>query len=247
MSNDRKLLDLYSVSIAVTDKCNMHCAHCLRGDGCGRNIPFQYIDNFLDGVQSIGSLTFTGGEPTLNVPAIRHTLDYLKAHDIALYGFYIVTNGKYIPDDFLRVCMDLWVYTVGVCGGEADMCGVTISRDMYHEEIGDDPRRLLSAFSFFRPEDKTTDWEHIPLLNRGRATELDAHKRNKDYTKLTVNDYGDNIGVEDCDVSLTVDGYILSDCDYSYEDVEDYAVCRVDHPGEFAEYINDLAVQDAVA
>lgn len=244
----QKPLELYSVSIAVTDKCNMHCAHCLRGDGCGRDIPFKYIDNFLEGVRSIESLTFTGGEPTLNVPAIRYTLDYLKAHDIALYGFYIVTNGKYLPDEFLRVCMDLWVYAVGVCGGEADMCGVTISRDMYHEEIGDDTRRLLSAFSFFRPEDKTTDWEHIPLLNRGRAAELDANKQNRAYAKLyVIENYDNSIGVEDCDISLTVDGYVLPDCDYAYKDVEDHAVCRVDHPGEFAKYINGLAVQDAVA
>lgn len=63
-----------SVFIEVTRRCNMCCAHCLRGDAESIDIQEKYIDAFLDSFETgayISSLTFTGGEISLNIPAIR--------------------------------------------------------------------------------------------------------------------------------------------------------------------------------
>lgn len=77
------------VVIEVTRRCNMCCAHCLRGDAEAVDIQERYIDAFLDSFANAGyisSLTFTGGEISLNIPAIyRHYLDAIQ--DILLEQF----------------------------------------------------------------------------------------------------------------------------------------------------------------
>ena len=81
-----------SVFIEVTRRCNMCCAHCLRGDAESIDIQEKYIDAFLDSFETeayISSLTFTGGEISLNIPAIRYTLKAVKERGIAVGSFLI--------------------------------------------------------------------------------------------------------------------------------------------------------------
>ena len=77
--------------LEVTRRCNMSCAHCLRGDAQALNMPREIIDKVLDSVESIGSVLFTGGEPSLNLEAIRYF--FTKAEELGKlpYSFYIVT------------------------------------------------------------------------------------------------------------------------------------------------------------
>ena len=62
-----------SVFIEVTRRCNMCCAHCLRGDAESIDIQEKYIDAFLDNFEKgayISSLTFTKrrpGKPTISI------------------------------------------------------------------------------------------------------------------------------------------------------------------------------------
>ena len=89
-----------SVFIEVTRRCNMCCALCLRGDAENIDIQEKYIDAFLDSFEKgayISSLTFTGGEISLNIPAIRYTLKAANERGIAVGSFYMVTNGKAVP------------------------------------------------------------------------------------------------------------------------------------------------------
>lgn len=89
--------DANNVVIEITRRCNMCCAHCLRGDAENVDIQEKYIDAFLDSFEKgayISSLTFTGGEISLNIPAIRYTLKAVKERGIAVGSFYI----KYIPE-----------------------------------------------------------------------------------------------------------------------------------------------------
>ena len=79
-----------NVFIEVTRRCNMCCAHCLRGDAESIDIQEKYIDAFLDNFEKgayISSLTFTGGEISLNIPAIRYTLN-------AVFASAVITSTK---------------------------------------------------------------------------------------------------------------------------------------------------------
>lgn len=73
--------DANNVVIEITRRCNMCCAHCLRGDAENVDIQEKYIDAFLDSFSNggyIGTIIFTGGEISLNIPAIRYILKAVK-------------------------------------------------------------------------------------------------------------------------------------------------------------------------
>lgn len=104
-----------NVFIEVTRRCNMCCAHCLRGDAESIDIQEKYIDAFLDNFEKgayISSLTFTGGEISLNIPAIRYTLKAVKERGIAVGSFYMVTNGKAVDKmaDLAMASLEWWAY-----------------------------------------------------------------------------------------------------------------------------------------
>ena len=126
-----------SVFIEVTRRCNMCCAHCLRGDAESIDIQEKYIDAFLDSFEKgayISSLTFTGGEISLNIPAIRYTLKAVKERGIAVGSFYMVTNGKAVDKmaDLAMASLEWWNY----CDDKDDYsCGLCISSDDFHEAI----------------------------------------------------------------------------------------------------------------
>ena len=115
----------------------MCCAHCLRGDAESIDIQEKYIDAFLDNFEKgayISSLTFTGGEISLNIPAIRYTLKAVKERGIAVGSFYMVTNGKAVDKmaDLAMASLEWWAY----CDEKDDyMCGLCISSDNFHEVI----------------------------------------------------------------------------------------------------------------
>lgn len=104
-----------SVFIEVTRRCNMCCAHCLRGDAESIDIQEKYIDAFLDSFEKgayISSLTFTGGEISLNIPAIRYTLKAVKERNISVGNFYMVTNGKAVDKmaELALASLEWWNY-----------------------------------------------------------------------------------------------------------------------------------------
>ena len=68
--------------IEVTRKCQLKCPHCLRGDTEQIDIETKYINQLLHNVTEINQLTFTGGEPFLNIEAIVHTKNFIKKHNI---------------------------------------------------------------------------------------------------------------------------------------------------------------------
>ena len=223
MSNKISFQDLV---IEVTRRCNMHCAHCLRGEAQAVDLDLHKIDAFLEDVSHIDTITFTGGEPSLNVDAIRHVLDRCKELSIPVYNFYIVTNGKDITDAFLRVLMDWYVYCV-LCGGEPEYSGLALSQDEYHEPINASHIALLRAFSFFNESDKSTDWSEARLINIGRARSITNHpKRDPRHSPASIMYIEDGgIRVEDGPVLFTCNGDILLDCDYEYESMDDVFVC----------------------
>ena len=235
-----------SLAIEVTRRCNMACEHCLRGDAQKCDVSFETIDRLLDQTEYISTITFTGGEPTLNVPAIWYTLDGCKKRDIQVEGFYVVTNGKSITSDFLTVMLEWYVYCLE-CGGETDLCGVALSQDKFHDSIPDANIRLLKGLSFFREEDKKTNWNKMPLLDLGRGRKLPK----KNYTVRPVHEEKHIVEkidkgyayISDCTITVTATGDVLPRCDYEYEETKRLRLCTVD---EIDRYFTSL-IEDKTA
>ena len=107
-----KELYIKNLCIEITRRCNMCCAHCMRGDAEPVDIPLKHISNLLRHVRHIHHFNITGGEPSLNVRAIRHILDRVRAYGITVNDFYIVTNGSATSrsEEFIEACAALYEY-----------------------------------------------------------------------------------------------------------------------------------------
>lgn len=205
---------LDQLCIEVTRKCNMSCAHCLRGKAQNLDVNTLYIDKLLQHVQYINTIVFTGGEPSLNVPAIEYTLQKCKELEISVGSFYIVTNGKADPLPLALACLKWYAY----CDDTEDgLCGLALSSDMFHEYIDEHNEAILRGLKFFT-EDKNTDFNRVSLINEGNAVELhgfnkvDADER---HCELDVEQFADETQIYSC-IYLSANGDIKTDCDVAY-------------------------------
>lgn len=219
----------------VTRRCNMACKHCMRGDAQCVDMSDEVIDKALENVGEITNITFTGGEPTLNVQAIRHVLDVCKAREIPVYSFYLVTNGKTVTTDFLTAMIEWYAYTQKFDG---DYSAVALSRDIFHEDIPSGNRYLLRSLSFYNEEDKNTDFTIYSPQELGRARSMSATQPRcicePDYTID-----GQDIFFADGLVTVTADGLYLPVCDYEYAETERIAMGSVYDNEAYEQFLCD--------
>jgi uncharacterized protein len=93
---------LFGLTLMVTHACNMRCHYCYTGDKAARRMPAHVGDTAIR--RAIASvvpggqldLSFFGGEPLLEAPAIRRWMDAarLAARDAGItVAFHLTTNG----------------------------------------------------------------------------------------------------------------------------------------------------------
>lgn len=229
--------------IEITRRCNMACDHCCRGEAQNMNIRHKDITAFLEQVDEVYSLTFSGGEPTLNVPSIEFTLAEMKRLNVPLLGFYIATNGKKVGEDFILACLRLYAY-VEECGGETNpregSCIVDLSNDQWHQNEDAYDGGLLKGLAFFKKKFKD-DGEFYEPREEGR------YAQRKGRGPIMLDSLGleldDNYVRTEFEVYLNARGYIINGCDWSYETQESRDAIRLCHAADFREYIRGLAAE----
>jgi hypothetical protein len=201
-------MDLSNLTLEVTRQCNMACGHCMRGETQNVSMSTEVIDALLEDVSSINSVTFTGGEPSLNIPIIRYFLEQCKRYRIEIGYFYIATNGKRVTDEFISVLMDLYIYCDD---GEDGFNRLEVSRSQWHELEGQDEDGIerLKVLRFASEREKLTD-SNI-LVNDGRAT----YYGGREIVEV------DEIDINDCLYINAMGDVILTDGNISYESQED--------------------------
>lgn len=131
------------LDIELTRRCNMACAHCMRGDAQNIDIDRKHIDAILEQTQLIGKLFFTGGEPFLALDTMEYIADQLCKRGIPLLNFEVITNGsildskviniikryKKIIDTSCKHCLNGYNAAEGV-----SRCIVGVSLDRYHTD-----------------------------------------------------------------------------------------------------------------
>ena len=198
--------------LEVGRKCNMNCPHCLRGNAEDVTLCFDDAKKAIDEVDSIGQITFTGGEPFLYPDLILNIIDYIMENKKEVYGFYVATNGSILDLPLLCKFAEFYAYIIKL-GGEVEYsCEIDISNDMYHNWIPDKNIDIFKAFRFCNTRGE--DMNEKYLINEGRAYEngIGHREMNTEY----VFDY-----YEDCDsaamVYVNALGDVLPDCNYSYD------------------------------
>lgn len=130
-------IDFDDLSVEVTRRCNLSCPHCMRGEAQEKDILPDTIDKLLDRTNKIDTLLFTGGEPTLNISAMRYFLDGLKEREIPLCLLIISTNGLIQTNDVITVLRDYSDY-INMCNNKpGKKISFGVSSDKYHATDGD--------------------------------------------------------------------------------------------------------------
>jgi MoaA/NifB/PqqE/SkfB family radical SAM enzyme len=96
-------LRIQNLALIVTEKCNLNCAHCLRGGCSDKVMGDNVIKATLDQFEFIGNLTICGGEPTLALDRVERILNYIAQNKIFVGNVSFTINGTIYSDDFLRL------------------------------------------------------------------------------------------------------------------------------------------------
>lgn len=222
---------LAHLAIEVTRRCNIKCSHCIRGDSQNKDISLEYIDILLNQVESIGHFCPTGGEPSLNVPAIKYFLDGCKKRNIPINTFYIATNGINLTKDFINICSELYNY----CTIKMEN-SVQISNDHYHIKQHKYDDTLLSKLPFYNKRNiENEDFENGKKLHKeGRALEnhQNAEIMSRAMPIFSVKIFDSN------PIYLNVHGNVINGCDWSYENQNKHFLCEVDYIEKFKKNLN---------
>lgn len=210
--------------IEVTRRCNLKCRHCMRGDPQNVNISKETITKALEGVTEIGSITFTGGEPSLAVTQINAIIKELKRRRITVYSFYVVTNGKVASKKLMQALIDMYAYCE-----DNEASALVISKDQYHHELLGEPKKadqLYRALTFYRPDDRKHDIKSV--LYEGRAIEEGVGTDNVRLDSFVVEvDDDNNPSRVESTVYINALGDVVPSCDMSFESQEQSKIGNV--------------------
>ncbi|MFZ6029097.1 MAG: radical SAM protein [Chloroflexota bacterium] len=187
--------------VLVSQTCNMRCRYCNAGGGnygqeSGLMTPEtarQALETFIqDGRFLFQGVQFFGGEPTLNVPAVRTICEHLhQAHRqrriAALPWFTLITNGLVMNDEFVQLVRDYAIkVTVSVDGPQAlhDRHRLDRAGQGTYQRVIDNVARLRAATDGQQPEaiEATVTRHHLDAgmthagLQAFFAQELDIHR-----------------------------------------------------------------------
>lgn len=204
-------MEIRNLILEITRRCNMRCGHCLRGDAQNLDMPDEVIDRLLELADEIGSVTFTGGEPSLNIHAIRYFFDRAGQLNKMPFSFYVVTNGM---ENQLQLAVELLkAYPLME---EPDMCGVALSVDEWHDGTGGCD--IVRGLAFYR-DDK--EKEHLVPLREGRAASLQAAVEPILDDRIDMDE--DAIDM----LYVAANGNLIGGCDFSYDHIDELSAVNL--------------------
>lgn len=164
MSEDFEKTAIDYLSVEITRKCQLKCAHCMKGEAQNIDMSVEVIDKLLESVVSIGTLLFTGGEPTMNLQGMKYFLDVIKSKGISLNKLQIITNGCETSEDVIALIQDYYNYITYDKTYGKHMIMVEISNDVYHEKCDATPKK---GYDFYKKKLEDYPKILIALYNFG--------------------------------------------------------------------------------
>lgn len=227
--------------IEVTRKCNLSCSHCLRGCAENLDINNSYITTMLEAINKLQvsyEVTFSGGEPMLNLKAIEHYITECKRLNISHSSFYISTNGISNNDEQFIILL-LKLYSMSYI---KELCAVDISNDEFHDEVNQDlyEESLLSGLSFASKK-FTENYQEIKyLINQGNYQS--NFNTGRSLTPVKIENF-ENIHnfLEETHIYLNAKGNVISGCDWSYNNQDNNKDIFISTVNNFENFINKHA------
>ena len=224
------IINASSLILEVTRKCNLHCAHCLRGDAQCVDMSKSTIDKLMPMLGKVSSVTFTGGEPSFNTGIIEYFFKRFEETHSYVPSFFVATNGIG-KERQLELCRILMEAYANMDEGDRECCGIAISRDEFHDDS--DVCNIAKALCFYdnskdMSNQQNSDW----CIPEGRAMEngigANERKMKPDFYIDNEDDFidGDTPDVEMLYISAKEE--VNGECDFSYEDIDEEKLCTLD-------------------
>lgn len=229
------MLILENLIIETTRKCNLRCAHCLRGNSQRLTMSPAILNSAMRDISNISMVTFTGGEPSLATEVIEQFIDNCIWRKVSFDSFYIVTNGKTRNGfrRFLKAVDRLYQFA-----NDQDMCGLTVSRDQFHKaEFQVDMSKFDTPIINDNGMDTGKKYygEHPPYFNpnirsgeilepiaEGRAIETGVGWRDPDMQKpWELSTYSDGDTYVRDEVYVAANGNVVSSCNMSFDRIDE--------------------------
>lgn len=148
------------IELEITRRCNLKCAHCMRGDAQDVDMHPETIDAFLDHTQAIYRLLITGGEPFLNIEGMRYFLEAAKKRNVLISALDIVTNGTIQNREIIKLIEDYSAYIQNFLLDDVPVKGricIGISIDDFHDTESEDAYKWYSE-----------NLSHVAIIIRAR-------------------------------------------------------------------------------
>lgn len=213
----------------LTRRCNLQCAHCVRGEAEAVDLSVQDMKHVLTQCQSITEIAFTGGEPTLAQPMIQKALDICKDYGVPVHRFFMATNGQHVDERLIQTLVEWYAYILSCNGGyeEEGMMSVKVSEDQYHPKLSMLNKGLLKALRFVSFENDEHGGGHRQpdtLIAEGRAQGLHGTYRRPapdEYEFYRWRPGEDCLEIAAGLVYVNAKGRLIRGCDWSFESQDD--------------------------
>lgn len=224
------------LQIELTRRCNQSCVHCCRGESQNIDLTKEIVDDFFEknNIYYIGTLLFSGGEPTLNGKILEYIVDKIIENEITVDMFMLGINGLSYSDGLVNGLNKLRDYILLKSERERYCSGLLmVSQDQFHKEADPEVVEKLKKLSYFSPIDKhMIDEENI--LPYGRALQHGLSKQQPDLNELI--DYQKNYKIKEYEGDnylvisyqyISANGNVINDGCQSYDLMDEYALGNV--------------------
>lgn len=146
-----------SFLIDLTQKCNLNCAHCFRGEAQNVTMKKEVIDALFDQIKGIEHLTISGGEPLIVPDAFTYFIDEIVRRKIVIGSAGLVTNGTIRSEAIAAALnkLDMYIRELQQVKSEKrHPVGIAISNDEFHRAAGVTQDMIDATNRFYR--------EHCP-------------------------------------------------------------------------------------
>lgn len=79
------------IHIELTRRCNLACAHCLRGPAQNKTMTREVIDKLIQNIDWVTQVYITGGEPLLEIDSLCYLIERLSMKIV--HNITFTTNG----------------------------------------------------------------------------------------------------------------------------------------------------------
>lgn len=107
---DDSCLFCKNLELIITQKCNLSCEHCCRGDCSNKEISEDVLDEVFKRFVYIDNLGLGGGEIALVPHLVKKVTAVLKKYQTNVQHFNFSSNGTIVSDELIKALKELYDY-----------------------------------------------------------------------------------------------------------------------------------------